>query len=207
MKCEFQSTGVQNVISHILEFSIQQADVTTFDADVIALKYAQAFYGTDKLIAEQLQEATVLALDDLRVPVNRHRYVSTQDVIVARKALFVGVPNLEQLRYSHIRHFASKVLEILSSENEGICHLAMTVHGTARAVALDPAAAFLAQYAGYMDALRQNQFPKSLLGISIIDRNPDRIQYLRLILEQRLAGESYASSTATSAAYHLAIAT
>src|SRR5712691_717886 len=83
-----------------IEFSIQQGDITSFDADVVALKYAQAFYGTDKIVAFLLNRVGV-AEQMLRPHIGEYVYVKTQNCIQARYALFVGVPDLRTFDYKH----------------------------------------------------------------------------------------------------------
>ena len=58
----------------VLEFSIQQGDIVFFNADVIALKYAQAFYGTDAIIVERLSTIGI-SEDGLRPSVKEDCYV------------------------------------------------------------------------------------------------------------------------------------
>lgn len=102
--------GIHRAIEDILagqqliEFSIQQGDITSFDADVLALKYAQEFFGTDEIIAHLLDKVGI-ALETLRPRIGDYRYVETRNCIQAHHALFVGVPDILDFNYQHIQEW------------------------------------------------------------------------------------------------------
>lgn len=150
------------------EFTIAQGDIASFDADVVALKYAQDFHGADAAVAGKLAD-TGVGLDDLRPRVGDYRYVETMSRIKARHAVFVGVPALGEFGYGQIREFSASVLGVLAREAPGTRHLAMTVHGPE--YVLDETEAILAYLSGYVDAQRARQSPPALERISIVDTN------------------------------------
>src|SRR4051794_13586263 len=113
-------------MAQVLEFAIQQADIMEFAADVVALKYAQEFYGADRAIAERLVQAKVASQADLQPAAGEYRYLESKGCIDAGAILFVGVRDLSQLRYPQIRELASRTLAILVKEAEHTQHLAMT---------------------------------------------------------------------------------
>src|SRR5436305_14081913 len=133
----------RDAMPQIIEFSIRQADITSFDADVVALKYAQYFYGTDRAIASLLIEAGV-AENTLCPYIGEYRYISTYNRIQAHHALFVGVPSLEEFDYKEIQKFSAQVLSILAKEAPHTRHLAMTIHGAG--FGLDETEALFAQF-------------------------------------------------------------
>src|SRR5437868_12127185 len=91
-----------------IEFTVQEGDITTFEADVVALKYAQDFYGADQTIAYKLADKGI-SLENLRPPIGEYRLVATRGSIGAHDVLFVGVPPLGALGYEQIRGFSTQV--------------------------------------------------------------------------------------------------
>src|SRR5260370_28083746 len=111
-----------------IEFTIQEGDISKFEADVVALKYAQDFYGADQTIAYKLDDRGI-PLENLRPPIGQYRYVETKGSIAAHAVLFVGVPTLGDFGYQQIREFSAQVLNFLAQERPNTRYLAMTVHG------------------------------------------------------------------------------
>lgn len=185
-----------------IEYSIQYGDITTFDADVLALKYAQAFYGADRAIALQL--ATIgISVASLQPKIDDYRYLETRNCIKSRHALFVGVPDLQYFDYQQIREFAEQTLHILKKAAPDTIHLAMTIHGPG--FGLDEVEAAFAQFAGYIDAIKNGQFPKNLKYISIVSKGSEQVQRLQHAFEQNLAMANYASRVKGRWAYLLTI--
>jgi len=178
-------------ISSPIEFSIQQGDITSFDADVLALKYAQEFFLTDGAIADLLGKVGI-ATETLRPSVGDYRYVETRNCIQARHALFVGVRDLYYFSYGDIQEFASQVLNILAKIAPTTRHLVMTIHGTNSG--LDEIEALLAQCKGYLHALQSGQYPANLEKITIIERTTERVQRLRQAFEENFSHASFVSS-------------
>src|SRR5437588_526002 len=167
-----------------IEFTVQEGDITTFEADVVALKYAQDFYGADQTIAYKLAERGIL-LENLRPPIGQYRYVETKGSIAAHAVLFVGVPALGDFGYEQIREFPAQVLNLLALGRPDTRYLAMTVHGVG--FGLDEVEAIRAQFAGYMDAIQNGNIPSTLKKITIVDIHSARVQRLRQALENGLA--------------------
>jgi hypothetical protein len=183
-----------------IEFSIQQGDITTFNADVLALKYAQAFFGTDEIVAHLLSRVRI-AENSMRPRVGAYRYVETQKCIQARHVLFVGVPDIADFNYRDIQEFAAKVLNILDNVAPATRHLAMTIHGAG--FGLDEIEAFLAQITGYLQALQSKQFPANLEKITIIDIDSERVQRLRQAFEENFAHAGFVSKARNRWNYRL----
>jgi hypothetical protein len=102
-------------MTRTIELAIEEGDVKTFTADVLALKYAQDFHGADRVVAKALTDAG-FTLDMLRGQPGKHHLVSTREAIQAPFALFIGVAPMYELSYQHIQAFARDVLSILASE-------------------------------------------------------------------------------------------
>jgi hypothetical protein len=158
-----------------IEFSIEQGDITSFDSDVIAIKYAQDFYGADKKVKEALSKVG-LSID--RPEAGNYSYLETRDRILARRVLCVPVLSMQVLKYQDIQEFATKVLNILADVAPDTKHLAMTIHGVG-GQPWDPVEALLAQFAGYLGAIQSGRLPSALERISVVEINSDRVQLLR----------------------------
>lgn len=183
-----------------LEFSIQPGDVTSFKADVLALKYAQKFYGTDKIVASLLSK-TDIDVNTLQPSIGNYRYIETRNCIQADHVLFVGVPDIFYFNYQRIQEFASQVLQTLANIAPITRHLAMTIHGAN--FGLDEIEAFLAQFKGYLDALQSGQFPPNLEKITIIDKNLQRVKRLREAFEENFSNAHFISQTKERWTYRL----
>lgn len=165
-----------------LELAIEYGDVKTFSADVLALKYAQQFYGADRTVAEALVGYGI-AKDDLRATIEKPVYIDTRGAIQAKHVLFVGVKPLKNLRYTEIQALAREVLNVLSTEAPLTRHVAMTLHGSG--FGLDEERAFKSQLYGYLEALEGRTIPQTLERISIISNDQRKVADLRQLLEQR----------------------
>ncbi len=173
-----------------VEFEIVQGDIRSFDADVVALKHAQAFFGADEAVANALSQAGE-AKDSLRVKPGAYRYVETRGSVRAHHALFVGVPSILEFGYQDISEFAASVLSILSTEAPSTRHLATTIHGVG--FGLDEVEALLSEFRGCVRGIQQtNAAPVDLERISVVERNSNRVERLKHVLGQRLAHAEYA---------------
>jgi len=183
-----------------IEFSIQQGDITSFDADVLALKYAQHSYGTDKLIAHLLGQIGI-ALETLHPGIGDYRYVETKNCIQARHVLFIGVPPLSYFTYQNIQELASQILRILAKIAPTTRHIVMTIHGVN--YGLDEIEAFFAQFRGYIQSIQRGFFPPRLEQITIIDNMPQSVQRLRQAFEENFLQESFIAQTNERGTYRL----
>jgi hypothetical protein len=185
-----------------LELAVEHGDITSLDADVVALKYARKFHGVDRIVAAQLRTVGI-ATERLRPRVGAYRYVDTRGGVRPQHALFVGVAYLNQFGYPEIREFSRRVLDILADEAPTSRHVAMTIHGPG--YGLDEAEALLAQIRGYLDAIQSERLPAMLDRISIVDINRDRVRRLRLGLERYLVDPGYADRVESASGYSVAL--
>jgi hypothetical protein len=176
-------------MTRLIEFRIEHGDILNFSADVVAMKFAQAFYGVDQQIASAVTQRGV-ALNDLR-PGNEGDfcYVDTRGGIRAGHVLYVSVTELFDFGYREIREFAKTVLQILQVEAPETRHLAMTIHGVG--YGLDEIESLLAQFSGYLEAIEFGAVPDMLERISIVDFQSDRIKRLRAGVEQSLPDSDF----------------
>jgi hypothetical protein len=200
------AAGIRKTIDELLttqqsiEFSIELGDITLFKTDVLALKYAQGFFGTDEIIAHLLTRVGI-AIETLCPSISDYRYIQTQNCIQARYALFIGVPDISDFNYQHIQEFATRVLNVLALIAPATKHLAMTIHGAG--FGLDEIEAFLAQFRGYLYALQSKQFPAHLEKITIIDKNLERVQRLRQAFEVNFSSADFVSKIWNRWAYRI----
>jgi hypothetical protein len=167
-----------------LTISVENADIVDFACDVLVLKYAQAFYGTDALVANLLRSRS---LEDVSPRPSKYALLSSEGKLAAKNVLFVGVLPLIKFDYGQIREFASYSLQILAQEMSDAEHVAMTIHGVG--YGLDEKESFLAQIGGLFDAAQAGVTPSSLVRITIIERNQGRASRLKQILENQLPSE------------------
>jgi hypothetical protein len=125
----------------------------------VCQKYAQNFYGADLEVAQALLERGV-SRAYLQRPIGDHIYIETHDAIHAHHVLFIGISTLSQFNYERIRKFSRKVLSILVDEAPNTEHVAMTIHGPG--YGLDETESAFSQFAGLIDAIRENQLPQGL---------------------------------------------
>ena len=172
---------------------VVEGDALEIDADVLALKYAQQYYGVDELVAARLVQA---GIEETRMKprIGGFRLVPTNSAISAENALFIGVVDLYEFGYREIREFARRVLSSLAGAASEVRHIATTVHGAG--YGLDEIEAFDAEVAGFLDAIGSGDVPRLLERITIIERNPSRVERLSPILEELYPGTApYKTST------------
>ena len=184
-----------------IEFSIEQGNITSYDADVLALKYAQEFFGTDAIIAYLLQQSGISLTEEICPNIGDYRYLETKKSIQAHYALFIGTPPLYELTYQDIQEFAARVLKVLANIAPTTRHLAMTIHGAN--FGLDEIEALFSQFRGYIQALKSKQFPASLEKITIIDIHLERVQRLKQAFDEGFSYTDFVSKVRNGTTYRL----
>jgi hypothetical protein len=179
-----------------MEFSIATGDIKHFEVDLIAVKYSEDFWKVDADVTALIKAAS-------RSPdVDEYAYVATSGRVVARAALFVGVPPAGVFSYEHARRFATRVLEVLAVEAPDVHSVAMTVSGVS--ADMDEVETALALFGGILDSLHAGQLPRRLERVTIVDKDPRRVACLRKVFDGSLKFISFASRVATEEwAYHL----
>jgi hypothetical protein len=169
--------------NQLVEVRVQQGDVLRFEADVLALKYAQAHYGVDAVAAQKLSSEG----RKLRLPKPwKHTLEKGVSGIAAQRVLFMGVPELHSFGYGEIRKFARSVLSALAADAPDIIDLALTVHGPG--YGLDEAEAFAAEIAGLLDGVRSGDLPGALRKITLVELDAGSAQRLQTLLSKLLPG-------------------
>jgi hypothetical protein len=166
-----------------IEVRVQQGDVLQIEADVLALKYAQAYYGVDAVAARKLSSEG----RKLRLPKPwKHILEKSAGGIAAQRVLFMGVPELHLFGYGEIREFARAVLSALAADAPESTDLALTVHGPG--YGLDEAEAFAAEIGGLLDGVRSGDLPDSLRKITVVELDAALARRLQNLLSKLLPG-------------------
>lgn len=136
------------------------ADVSNFPCDVLALKYAQHFYGADKFVSRLLVDKLKINLSEVQPNVGQYRVIETKGHMECKYALFLGVPELWSFRYAEISDFARNALIRTKKMLASTRSVAFTIHGVG--YGLDEQEAFQSQIRGFKNALDENEVSGNL---------------------------------------------
>jgi hypothetical protein len=162
---------------------VEQGDALAIQADVLALKYANALHGVDRAVVRAI--ANSVPDIENRLPKPAAFYITPAvNAVAARHVLFVGVGYLNRFGYKEIRAFGRKVLETLAGETPQAEHVVLTIHGPG--YGLDESEAFESEIAGLLDAIGSGDFPANLKRVTIVEANAGRAQRLAALLDQLL---------------------
>jgi len=168
-------------------FTVQVGDVAIFEADVLALKFAEALFGADAAITWAMGK-TFVDVKKAIPALGDYRLFPALGKIRAKQALYVNVGSLIGFNYEEIRKFAARALGILADEAPSTRHLAMTVQGVG--YGLDEAEALRSQLAGCLDALESGHYPSALERITIVELVRARALRLQAILNDAMPGNT-----------------
>lgn len=174
------------------EITVECADIVDYSCDVLVLKFAQAFYGTDGLVANTIKPNQLEKVSPLP---NSFTLIPSENKIAAKYVLFVGVVPLYNFDYGQIRKFASLSLHILARKMPDVSNIAMTMHGTG--YGLDERESFLAQIGGLLDAFHTKTIADSLQRVTIVEKQKDRAERLKKILKKYLSSEYFDDQQST----------
>lgn len=168
-----------------IRVEVQQVDALKIQADVLVLKYAQAFHGVDALAFSHLALRHRNIEKNLPDP-NGFLLLESLDSVGAEYVLFTGVEELPRFRYKGIRNFAFRSLSYLANAKPETKGIVITLHGAS--FGLDETEAFEAEVAGLVDAIAQGLFPASLEKIIVAELHEPRVRRLQSVLEELLPG-------------------
>jgi hypothetical protein len=168
-----------------VEIEVIQGDALATPGDVLALKYAQDWYGVDWAVAQILMERGVDATLLSPKP-GESRLHSSDGHLAAQVILFIGVPQLDVFGYQDIRVFSRRVLSTLAGSKPETKIVVATIHGAN--YGFDELEAFEAEIAGFVEAIRSRDSPQPLEKISIVERDVARASRLQSHLEKLLPG-------------------
>lgn len=161
--------------------SVEEGDVFKIHCDVLALKYAQANFGVDSMVINELLKISPAVRDALPQP-GKSVLLDAPATASATKLLFVGVKRLRDFNYEEIRDFSRQVLTDAAIKVPGAAHIVFTLHGAG--YGLDETEAFESEIAGIIDALENGVFPPALERVSIVEIRPDRVKRLKETLQE-----------------------
>jgi hypothetical protein len=157
----------------MITIRVECADVTSFDCDVLLLKYAQRFYGADGVVAAALGPKPFERFEVRQNEYKILRRPAAGWTIAARNVVFVGVPPLELFDYGEIRRFSLRGLRAISEHLKTSRNVATTIHGVG--FGLDEGEAFRAQLAGIADFEKDEPDPLNLTFVELDQRRANRL--------------------------------
>lgn len=157
-------------------FSVEAGNVVDCQCDILALKYAQGWYGADAAIAKRLG----LLFDSGPAP-GSFMALESRGKIPAKCVLFEGLPALKFLSYGTVRQFGRRVIEHAHQDHPHTASLAMTLHGVS--VGLDERETFLSQLGGVVEALKAGALP-NLTRVVFVELNKRRVDRLKVVLSE-----------------------
>lgn len=169
------------------DLNLVHADVSIFNADVLVLKYAQAKYGVDRIITNDLNK-NGLDIKKTCPSIGHSSLVNNVGSTSFKKILFIGTVSLDNFAYKEIKRFATHALSALKELYPKAEHIAMTIHGVG--YGLDESEALLSQIAGIFEAAQNDDFPENLKRVSIIENNYDRVIRLQRVLDNYLKNQT-----------------
>ncbi len=172
-------------MTRTIEFAIEQGDITRYEADVIALKYAQSFYGPTEVARNRLADLGVSEAHFQPRP-DEFAFMHSRNAVYAPHLIFVGVPRLYEFQYAEIRKFTQCAFRALHDKAPGTKHIAMTIHGPR--FGLDPHEAFLAQFLVCMAEAQIGSLPPALEKITIVERDSNRVTQIQNSMRVFLKG-------------------
>ena len=167
-----------------VKIEVVEGDVLKFAADVLALKYAGHYYGSDAAVSTFLVDKGAATQDSLKPNPGEHAWVNSHRVLSSKRVLFVGVPPLIRFGYAEIEEWVSQVLSITEREFPYAAHIAITLHGPG--YGLDEIEALHAELRGIDRAIESGDVPRDLRMISIVERYLARVDRLNAALAEVL---------------------
>lgn len=149
------------------------ADALEKSADILVLKYADAFHGADAVVASKL------GLLDQTFQKGTHQFFKTHGKISPTEVLFLGVGPLRNFDYSEIAKFSQHALNIISNERPQAKEINLTVHGPG--YGLDELAAIDSLVSGIRNYSLVSR-DRDSFTLSIIERNERRFDKLKEFL-------------------------
>jgi hypothetical protein len=168
-----------------VKIEIVEGDVLEFAADVLALKYAQHYYGSDAAVSERLVKKEKATEHALQPQPGKWVWVEPGKALPSKRVLFVGVPPLIKFGYTEIAEWATQALAICGRDYPDAEHIAITLHGPG--FGLDEIEAFHAEIRGVADAIQAGDAPAELRRVSIVERKPARVERLQAALSKIIA--------------------
>ncbi|MGB7250146.1 MAG: hypothetical protein WBC73_14500 [Phormidesmis sp.] len=176
---------------------IKQEDALTLDGDVLALKYANGFYGLAETVFETLAKQGADAKQKMPQLKDTQLFRVGSELKV-KQVMFVGVGNLYDFQYREIREFSRLVLSSLAVKASETRRLIVTLHGVG--YGLDEIEVLESEVAGFIDGINTGDYPKNLESIVISERSHSRALRLQAALKELLPEHGISVPGATRSA-------
>jgi hypothetical protein len=170
-------------MSHPITIEIVSDDATAIKGDVLSLKFAQARYGVDAFVFHKLLEAGQKK-EKMSPKPGCYSLLPTAHGIAANKILFIGVFPRYEFGYTQVREHGRLTLTSLAGIDSKAKRVIVTVHGVG--FGLDEPESFESQIAGFIDAVKSAEIPDQLERITFAEKNSQRAERLKRILEEIL---------------------
>lgn len=169
-----------------IRVSIQLADITKFEADIVAVKFSGGLFGASLAVAKALGK-TEADIQKAIPSLGSLHLVPGHGRIRAKQALFLSVVRLSSFDYMEIYQFSYDVLKGLRTLAPETRHLAMTIHTpefSLNSPSFDTESDFSLQSEldGCIEAVRAGEYPPCLERITIVDKNKIQVQQLQAAL-------------------------
>jgi hypothetical protein len=165
-----------------IKIEIVEGDVLDVSADVLALKYAQHYYGSDAAVSQRLVKKQKATEEKLQPLPGKWVWVEPGKALPSRRVLFVGVPPLIKFGYNEIADWAKQAVSIAGRDYPEAEHIAITLHGPG--FGLDEIEALHAELRGVVNAVEAGDAPSALRRVSIVERKPARVERLQAAFEE-----------------------
>ena len=159
----------------IPEFRVQHDDVLKVGSDLLLVKYAHGFYGSDLQVARALARAAVCSLDEIDPAPDSPVIVETAGAIAPSRVMFLGTAALSAFSYNEMRHFAARSIEIVASRSLSVGRMTTVIHGVG--YGLDAVESLHSLIQGFRKALATHELP-TLEQIVFVERNERRARIL-----------------------------
>jgi hypothetical protein len=160
---------------------VLHGDALAVPADLLILKYAQAWHGVDRATARRLGVE-----DRVTADVGQTASVRSNGTVAAREVLFLGVPPLWEFDYEQIRAFGRRAVAEAAAVAPNAAELVLTLHGPN--YGLDELEAFNSELAGVVDAITGNEVGASLRMITFAEFDAGRARRMRAALSEAIPG-------------------
>lgn len=153
-----------------MKVRIVNSDICQVRADLLVLKYADSFYGADRIIAGRVGF-------NAHIAAGQERFFSSGTL---PEVLFLGVGPLADFRYERIQEFGRRVVRLVAKHRPQARRLALTIHGPG--YGLDPEQAFLSMVSGLVAEWKTLDNP--IEEVAIAEVSQKRCKLLNEVLRE-----------------------
>lgn len=115
--------------SDVPKFVAVLEDITRVEADLLLVKYAQAFYGVDALVVRRLNEHGVCAYGELQPGIGESVIVETRGAIAAKRVMLIGTLPLEHFGKAEMQELARLSIRIIKEKKLPVATVVSPIHG------------------------------------------------------------------------------